>query len=125
MESDRVQHVLSSIKSVPVAVHNIYVHNFCPGVSNECVHPSVRNTICKTSVSLFSKCAVNVRRKLFKIASPSLPVNTVSVPHVYVVNIKTTPTYQYTNPISEPVVVHKSVLITLMLIFLLLQWLLF
>ena len=66
---------------------------FAFGARNECIHVSVNNAICKTSVTHFSECAVNVYRKVFKVVLSSLSVNTVSFPLVNVVKVTTTPTY--------------------------------
>ena len=63
--------------------------------------------ICKASVTHFSECAVNVRRKVFKIVLSSLSVSTVSVPPVNVVKVTITTTYQYTNPSSKHAIVCK------------------
>ena len=60
----------------------------------------------------FSECAVNVRRKVFKVVLSSLSVSTVSVPPVNVVKVTTTPTYQYTNPASMHAIVCKPVFST-------------
>ena len=60
----------------------------------------------------FSKSAVNARRKVFKVALSSLSVNTVSVPPVNVVQVTTTPTYQYTSSVSKHAIVYKPVFTT-------------
>ena len=60
----------------------------------------------------FSECAVNVRHKVFKVVLSSLSVSTVSVPAVNVVKVTTTPTYQYTNPVSKHTIVRKPVFST-------------
>ena len=73
---------------------------------------SVNHTICKTSVTHFSECAVNVRRKMFKLVLSSLSVSTVSVPLVNVVKVTTTTTYQYANPASKNAIVRKPVFST-------------
>ena len=65
--------------------------------------------ICKASVTHFSECAVNVRRKVFKVVFSSLSVNAVSVPPINVVRVTTTPTYQYTDPVSKHAIVRKPV----------------
>ena len=109
---------ISSIKPVPLAVRKCSVYNSSLGARNECVHVSVNHTICKASVTHFSECAVNVRRKVFKIVLSSLSVSTVSVPPVNVVKATTTPTYQHTNPVPKHAIVF---LVLLMLLFLLLQ----
>ena len=71
----------------------MFVYNCSPGTRNECVHVSVNSTIRKASVTLFSKCAVNIRRKVFKVVLPSLSVNTISVPPVNVVKFTTIVVY--------------------------------
>ena len=85
---------------------------FFTGARNECVHVSVKNTICKATATHFNECAVNIPRKVFKVVLPSLSVNTVSVPPVNVVKVTTTPTYRYTNPASTHAIVCKSVFST-------------
>ena len=60
----------------------------------------------------FSECAVNVRHKVFKVVLSSLSVSRVSVPPVNVVKVTTTPTYQYTNPVSKHTIVRKPVFST-------------
>ena len=100
---------ISSIKPVPLVVRKCSVYNSSLGVRNESVHVSVNHTICKASVTHFSECAVNVRRKVFKVVLSCLSVSTVSVPPVNVVKVTTTPTYQYTNPASKHAIVCKPV----------------
>ena len=100
---------ISFIKPVPAVVRKCSVYSSSLDVRNECVHVSVNHTICKASVTHFSECAVNVRRKVFKVVLLSLSVNTVSVPPVNVVKVTTTPTYQYTNPASKQAIVCKPV----------------
>ena len=84
---------ISSIKPVPLVIRKCSVYNFSLGARNECVHVSVNHTICKASMTHFSECAVNVCRTVFKVVSSSLSIGTVSVPHVNVVKVTTTPTY--------------------------------
>ena len=103
---------ISFIKAVPAVVCKRPVYNSSLGDSNECVHFSVNHTVCKASVTHFSKCVVNVRRKVFKVVLSSLSVNTASVPPVNVVKLTTTPTYQYTNPASKHEIVRKPVFST-------------
>ena len=102
----------SSINPVPLVVRKCSVYNSSLGARNECVHVSVNHTICKASVTHFSECAVNVRRKVFKVVLSSLSVSTVSVPPVNVVKVTTTTTYQYANPASKHAIVRKPVFST-------------
>ena len=60
----------------------------------------------------FSECAVNVRRKVFKVVLSSLSVNTVSIPPVNVVKVTIPPTYQYPNSACEYAIVRKPVFST-------------
>lgn len=46
------RYCVSSIKSVPVVVHNCSVYNFYPVARNECAHIYVNNATCKTFGSL-------------------------------------------------------------------------
>ena len=103
---------ISSIKPVSVVVRKCSIYNSSPGARNECVHVSVKNAICKATVTHFNECAVNIPRKVFKVLLPSLSVNTVSVPPVNVVKVTTAPTYRYTNPASTHAIVCKSVFST-------------
>ena len=57
----------------------------------------------------FSQCAVNVRRKVFKVVLSSLSVSTVSVPLVNVAKVTTTPIHQYKNPDSKHAIKHNPV----------------
>ena len=84
----------------------------CLLVRNKCVHASLNNTICKTSATLISECTINVQCKVFKNILPSLSFNKMSYSHVHVVNVTTTPSYQYTNPASIYAAVCTSVLST-------------
>ena len=92
---------ISSIKPFPIVFRKCSVYNSSLVARNECVHVSVKHTICKASVTHFSDCAVNVHRKVFKVVSSSLSGNTVSATSVNVVKVTTTPTHQYTNPASK------------------------
>ena len=55
----------------------------------------------------FSECAINVHCKVFKVVLSSPSVSAVSVPHVNVVKVTTTPPYQYTNPASKHAILCK------------------
>ena len=103
---------ISSIKPVPLAVRKCSVYNSSLGARNECVHVSVNHTICKASVTHFSECAVNVRRKVFKVVLSSLFASKVSVPPVNVEKVTIKPTYQYTNPASKHAIVRQPVFST-------------
>ena len=103
---------ISYTRPIPVVVRNCSVYNSSLGARNECVHVSVNQTICRASVTHFSECAGNVRRKVFKIVLSSISVNAVSVSPVNLVEVTTTPTYKYTNPASMHAVVRKPVFST-------------
>ena len=103
---------ISSIKPIPLVVRKCSVYNSSVGARNECVHVSVNHTICKASVTHFSECAVNVRRKVFRVVLSSLYVSAASVPPVNVVKVTTTPTCQYTNPASKHAIMRKPVFST-------------
>ena len=62
------------------------------GARNECVQVCVNHAVCKASVTHFSKRAVNVPCKLFKVVLASLSVNAVAVPPVNVGKVTTIPT---------------------------------
>ena len=94
---------------LPVVVRKSSIYNYSLGATNECVHVSVNNAICKDSVTFFSGCTVNIHCKMLKVVLTSVSVNTVSAPPVNVVKITTTPTYQYSNLASKHAVVHKSI----------------
>ena len=103
---------ISSIKPVPLAVRKCSVYNSSLGARNECVHVSVNHTIYKASVTDFTECAVNVRRKVFKVVLSSLFASKVSVSPVNVEKVTIKPTYQYTNPASKHAIVRQPVFST-------------
>ena len=90
------------------------------GARNECVQVSVNHAVCKASVTHFSKCAVNVPFKLFKVVLASLSVNGVAVPPVNVGKVTTIPTQ--IQPLSMLLCV--SLFLVLVMLILLLQLLL-
>ena len=97
-----------SIKPVPVVFHDCFVYCSSPGASNERVYVS---KIIKKSLKRLLVFVVNVL-SMFKVALPILFVNAVSIPLIDVIDVKTKPTYHYTNPVSKHAVMCKSVFIT-------------
>ena len=99
----------SSIKPISLVVRKCSVYDSSLGARKECVPVSVNHAICKASATHFSESAVNVRRKVFRVVLSCLPISAVPVPPVNVVQVTTTPTYQYTNPASKQAMVSKPV----------------
>ena len=100
---------IPSIKPISLAARKCSVYNSSLDARNECFNVFVNDTICKASVTHFSECAVDVRRKVFKVVLLCLSVSTISVPPVNVVKVTTTPTYQCTNQASKHAIVCKLV----------------
>ena len=83
---------ISSIKPVPAVICKFSVYNPSLGAKYECVNVSANQPICRTPVTHFTECAVNIHLEVFKVVFPSLSVSTVSVPPANDVEVTTTPT---------------------------------